>query len=159
MRYIKTSLRKVNFKGLLIGIILGALIVFPFTIRQYEVVKLEFVYTDSKSSFNDMYSFLYEDIGAAKDGDSLMISWFNITVTEHVIVQIDFDITRTIIYRIGLAYHINDTNAEVLYDSVLPESTVTYDFDVVQYGLYSCSVFMKSLNNSLVSITVLALVS
>lgn len=139
---------------LLLGVLIGALLILPFTYTSYQVLDSEVAFSDDMVAYNDMYLLNFGELGNASKEDGVLVCWFNITAAVHVLIGISFS-EQTTIYRIGVLLHGDEIIR--LKDTPNPDRSMAYQLDITTPGRYSCSVFFVAGNQSLVGIRVLCI--
>ncbi len=137
-------------KQLLLGIIIGMLFVAPFTMRPYQNLETEFLVSDDLVVYNDLYLFYFDEIGNAKINDMVATIWFNVTTAQYVLISIYFE-ENTQVKRIGIMYH---DGGELLKDIKSPSEGILIQLEDIQKGIFSCTVFFVTGNNSLIDVSV-----
>ena len=125
-------------RGFLLGILIGIILILPFTIHSYQVLDTDIVFTNDKIAYNDMYLLNFGELGNASENDGMLVCWFNITTADYVVIVISFN-EHTEIHGIGVLYHRDEI---IKLENILdPIKSVEYVLNINDIGLYSCSVF------------------
>jgi hypothetical protein len=146
-----------NNKKFIIGLIIGILIILPFTFRSsYERLNAEVYITTDNTKYADFYQYYFDDlvVQPLPAGSYLLLCWFNVTQTECILLDIQFNDAVTIL-RLGVYQYVGE---KLLIDKENIIERTILQIDTESIGLYSCAIFYQAATEHFIDVEILYLI-